>query len=89
MDSPVEKDATITQKEPPRVLALTEAGITTAKEFAAAMSALMSDVIAGRIHPKVAAAASNAGGKLLKVVEMQYKYGTDTPNNQKELKLIG
>ena len=38
------------------------------------MSALMSDVIEGRISPAVSNAACNAGGKLLKVVEMQYKY---------------
>lgn len=39
------------------------------------MSALMSDVIEGAITPIVANATVNAGGKLLKVVEMQYKYG--------------
>ena len=38
------------------------------------MSALMSDVIQGRITPQVANATCNAGGKLLKVVEMQYRY---------------
>jgi hypothetical protein len=40
------------------------------------MSALMSDVIDGSITPIVANSAVNAGGKLLKVVEMQYKYGS-------------
>jgi len=35
----------------------------------------MSDVIEGRISPVVSNAAVNAGGKLLKVVEMEYKYG--------------
>jgi hypothetical protein len=39
------------------------------------MSALMSDIICGRVTPEVGNAACNAGGKLLKVVEMQYKYG--------------
>jgi hypothetical protein len=39
------------------------------------MSALMSDVIEGAITPIVANATVNAGGKLLKVVEMQYRYG--------------
>lgn len=38
------------------------------------MSALMSDIIEGRISPEVANATCNAGGKLLKVVEMQYKF---------------
>jgi hypothetical protein len=39
------------------------------------MSALISDVLDGRINPIVCNAAVNAGGKLLKVVEMQVKYG--------------
>lgn len=39
------------------------------------MAALISDIIAGRVPPNVGNAACNAGGKLLKVVEMQHKYG--------------
>lgn len=39
------------------------------------MSALLTDTIAGRIEPQVANAACNISGKLLKVVELQYKYG--------------
>lgn len=39
------------------------------------MSALMSDVIEGNVTPQVANATVNAGGKLLKVVELQLKYG--------------
>lgn len=39
------------------------------------MSSLMSDIISGRVTPEVGNAACNAGGKLLKIVEMQYKYG--------------
>jgi pantothenate kinase len=43
------------------------------------MTALMSDIIEERISPNVANAAINAGGKLLKVVEMQYKYNRPRP----------
>lgn len=39
------------------------------------MSALLTDTIAGRIEPQVANAVCNISGKLLKVVELQYKYG--------------
>lgn len=39
------------------------------------MSALLTDTIAGRVDPQVANAACNISGKLLKAVEMQYKYG--------------
>lgn len=44
------------------------------------MSALMSDIISGRVTPAVGNATCNAGGKLLKIVEMQYKYGTQGGN---------
>ena len=60
----------------PRSLAISTAGVTTATEFATLMSSVMSDVIDGRLPPPVANAVCNAGGKLLKVVEMQYKYAS-------------
>lgn len=41
---------------------------------------MMGDIISGRVTPSVGNAACNAGGKLLKVVEMQYKYGTQNGN---------
>ena len=59
----------------PKSLALS-GSIRTGRDFANCMSALMSDIISGRITPAVGNAACNAGGKLLKVVEMQAKYGT-------------
>lgn len=51
-------------------------GIRTAGDFAACMSALMGDVLEGDVPPREANAVCNAGGKLLKAVEMQYRYGT-------------
>lgn len=52
------------------------------------MSALMSDIIAGRVTPSTGNAACNAGSKLLKVVEMQFKYGTNgIGHGEKELTL--
>lgn len=51
------------------------------------MSALMSDVIESRVSPGTANAACNAGGKLLKVVEMQLKYGTREGGGKKDLVL--
>lgn len=41
---------------------------------------MMGDIISGRVTPAVGNAACNAGGKLLKVVEMQYKFGTQSGN---------
>ena len=64
-----------------RSLPISERGIRTGKDFANLMSALMSDIISGRIPPDVGNAAVNAGGKLLKVVEMQYRFGTRVENS--------
>lgn len=46
------------------------------------MSALMVDVIQGSVSNGVCNAACNAGGKLLKVVELQYRYGTPGPGGR-------
>jgi len=59
-----------------KCLAIAEKGIVTGHDFAGFMSALMSDLIGGKVSPNIGNAACNAGGKLLKVVEMQMKYGT-------------
>lgn len=64
-----------TQKDTPRSIALAERGIHTGSEFASVMSALLTDTIAGRVDPQVANSVCNISGKLLKVVELQYKYG--------------
>lgn len=60
----------------PRSLAIADRGIKTGSDFADMMSALMSDLVAGRVTPQIGNATCNAGGKLLKIVDMQYKYGT-------------
>jgi hypothetical protein len=73
----------------PRCNRIIEQGIHTAQDFAGAMSAMMSDIVAGRIDPMVANAVCNAGGKLLKAVEMQYKYGVKgSGENKKVLRLV-
>lgn len=59
----------------PRCLALAEKGIKTGTDFANLMSALISDIVSGRINPLVANATCKAGNNLLKIVEMQYRYG--------------
>lgn len=66
----------------PRSLAVAARGVTTGNDMAQLMSALMSDLIEGRISPAVGNATCNASGKLLKVVEMQYKYGVQAPVDQ-------
>ena len=64
------------EQEQSRALRFSEAGIASGADFANVMSALMSDLIAGRVTPQVGNAVCNVGSKLLKVVEMQHRYGT-------------
>jgi hypothetical protein len=71
--------------EEPRSLSTSKAGIATAEDFATLMSNVMSDVIDGRLSPPVANAVCNAGGKLLKVVEMQYKYAGKPLNGAEQV----
>lgn len=49
------------------------------------LSTLIGDVMVGRVTHGTANAATNAVGKLLKVVEMQHRYGTG--NRERELTL--
>lgn len=53
------------------------------------MSAIMSDIIEGNITPQHANAVVNAGSRLLKITEMQLKYGKVLhEQNAKTLKLV-
>ena len=67
-------NASIPPTASPRSLPIAAAGVATGEDFANLMSALMSDLIEGTIDPVTANAACNAGGKLLKIVEMQYRH---------------
>lgn len=73
---------------PPRSLAIAERGVRTVTDFGNLFSALMSDVLDGRVAPGISNATCNAGGKLLKAVEMQEKYGKPAaPGQSKNLVL--
>ena len=65
-----------------RTIAIARRGIRSGEQFAEMMSALMSDLIEGKITPQIANATCNAGGKLLKIVELQFKYGQPHPQNK-------
>ena len=68
-------DQIVPAETQPKCLRIAAKGITTGSDFASMMSALMSDLIEGKVTPNVGNAAVNAGGKLLKIVELQLKYG--------------
>ncbi len=71
----------------PQSLAVAERGIKTGSDFAQLMSILMSDLISGRATPQVGNAVCNAGGKLLKIVEMQHQYGTKRQDDKPDIVL--
>ena len=89
-----EKTVNGSQEDPqvpatPNCLAIGERGVKTAQDFAQFMSAIMGDVIAGRIAHTKATVATRSGMALLKVIEMQYKYGSETEQPGKRvLRLI-
>lgn len=72
----------------PRSFPIAERGITNTRQFAELMSALMTDLICGAIAPEVGNAACNASGKLLKAVELQYKYGKQEADGERVLELV-
>lgn len=78
------KSAEITSETRPRSLEFAKNGIQTGGDFAGMMSALMSDLIEGTVTPQVGNATVNAGGKLLKIVELHYKYGKNAPDGKRE-----
>lgn len=87
--SPASDKSAASSNGEPRSLAISERGISTGSDFAGLMSALMGDIISGRVTPAVGNAACNAGGKLLKIVEMQYRYGTQSgAQNDRVLTLV-
>ncbi len=54
---------------------LARRGITTSRDFACVMSALVCDLLEGKVAPNVGNSVCNAGGKLLKLADMQQKFG--------------
>lgn len=70
-----------------RSLDIAERGIKTSRDFRDFMSALMSDVISGAVTPQITNAACNAGGKMLKMVDLEYKYGTRPEKRQPVLSM--
>jgi hypothetical protein len=83
-----QESANLARDDTPRSLIYTERGIRTAADFANVMSALMGDLIAGRVTPQVGNATCNVGGKLLRIVEMQHKYGTSGGEGQQAKTLL-
>ena len=83
--SPARRQAAIA-KRTPSSLAIAREGVKTANDFARLMSALMGDLIEGSLSAQVGNATCKAGSNLLKVVELQHKYGSvGAPVDRKSL----
>jgi len=77
------------ERKPPKSLAIAEHGVRTAQQFSALMSALMTDLLNGSITPGIGNATCNAGGKLLKMVELNQKYGqAQVENGLRNMQLV-
>lgn len=86
IESPATEDA---PDFTPNCLAISERGVRTAQDFAQLMSAMMGDVLAGRLSAGKASVATRSGCALLKVIEMQYRYGSETEQpGKRTLRLI-
>lgn len=77
------------EQELPRSVAIAQEGVQTSGQFCNLMSALMSDLLMGKVTPQCGNAVVNAGGKLLKTVELEQKYGIDGDDHTKMLRLAG
>ena len=69
----------------PTAAKLADSGITTGADFSRVMAALLADVVGGRIEPNRANAACNVAGKLIRMVEMQHKYGKQVQGSEARL----
>ena len=67
----------------PKSVILAKGEIRTTREYGQLMAALVSDVIQENISPTLVNAAVNAGRQMIKVAELNLKYGRKVVNNDK------
>lgn len=70
-----------------RSLVTARQGINTSVSFKLLMSNMMSDVLEGRLSPQCCNAVCNAGGKLLRLVELEHKIMPPLDKNGQRKKL--
>jgi hypothetical protein len=71
----------------PTSIAIAKRGISTSLDVKQLTSALACDVVNGLVPAASANASCNAIGKLLKVVELEYKYGRQSESGERSLAL--
>lgn len=76
-----------TAKKQASCVSIAKRGLNTSNEYATLMAALLADLGEGTITPEVGAVMVKVGNSMLKVVEMQHRYGA-VKNAQRSLQLI-
>lgn len=73
----------------PRSVEIASSGIRTAHDAASFLSAIIGDVMTEAVPVRIANCGINAMGKLLKVAELQQRYGKVEGNQPADLQLVG
>ena len=81
-------EATESPRNPPRSLAIARAGLRTGFDTINMLTATITDVLEEGITTNQANVVVNAIGKVLKVVELQFKYGKPRPDGARERDLV-
>lgn len=79
----------VVQQQQPKCVAIAEAGVRNSQQMMRYLSALIADGSAGRVTTGMMHGACNAVGKLLRVAEMEARYGTAGANQERVLEFIG
>jgi hypothetical protein len=65
-------------------VAIAAGGINTSRQLCNLLSALMTDILLGKVTPQAGNATANSCGKLLKTVELQHRYGVQGGEGQEK-----
>lgn len=72
----------------PKCIPIAEEGIKTASQFVGFMSALMADIVTGRVTPQMANATANVSSKMLKGVELNHRHRQMSKEADRSLNLL-
>ena len=72
----------------PATLPIAQAGIKSSSDFTNLMSAMITDVLEGTVKAQTCNAVCNAAGKMLKMVEMSFKYAPPSATGENQIDLV-
>lgn len=71
-----------------RAIKVARDGIDNSRQFTNLFSGLIADLAEQKVTASIANAMCNAGGKILKMVELEIRYGQQVPGQQRRLLTI-